>query len=72
MALSSREGAWFWGRERLSSASREPVILTDQPGAGMKEGLEGSDPEQGESQEAEGISQVKGGQRRQRSGQAAC
>lgn len=48
------------------------MILTDQPGAGVKEGLEGSDPEQGESQEAEGISQVKGGQRRQRSGQAAC
>lgn len=47
----------------------QPVILTDQAGAGVKEGLEGGNREKGGSLEAKGIRQVRNaGQRRWRSG----
>ena len=47
----------------------QPVILTDQPGAGAKEGLEGRNREKGGSLEGKGIRQVRdAGQRRRRSG----
>lgn len=43
----------------------QPVILTGQPGARVKQGLEGGDREQGERQETKGISQVRDGSRTQ-------
>ena len=75
---SSKEHCWYHVKEHGSrvesnTAGRldmmQPVILTDQAGAGVKEGLEGGNREKGGSLEAKGIRQVRNaGQRRWRSG----